>query len=190
MFDLFETPWLLLIVSIIVLAVVIIIRQSRPDKSRWWQLLMPVILAGLAFGVDFLVKTDYEKIESVIDLASKAVTVRDIAQVDTIISPDYHDLIHNSKDEIIAFCRAIFSGPLIEKTKTRYTIINVSAPEAACELEIVVHLEQESIYAAAGRIIFIKAKLYFTKTPEGKWLISGSQILAVNNQPSNWKNIR
>ncbi len=190
MFNLFETPWLLLIISIIVLAVVTIIRQSRPDKSRWWQLLMPVILAGLAFGVDFFVKTDYEKIESVIDLASKAAAGRDIDQVDVIISPDYHDLIHDSKDELMAFCRAIFSTPLIEKTKTRYTIIKVSAPKATCELEVVVHLEPESIYAAAGRIIFIKAKLYFTKTPKRNWLISGSQILAVNNQPSNWKNIR
>ena len=190
MFNVTETPWLLLGASFVLLAVITVIRRSRPEKLRWWQLLLPVILLGSAFALDYFVKTDYEKIHTLIRLGKKALIDRNIEQIDAIISADYYDSGHNSKENFMVFCRFILSKPLLEKVKTRYNQLTITAPEAISEMEVVAHLQPESAYAAAGKIIFVKVKLYLTKTPDKNWLISSSEILEINKQPFDWKRFR
>ena len=45
MYNVFQQPWLLLLVAFVLLVVVYIIRSSFPDKQRWWHLLIPVLIA-------------------------------------------------------------------------------------------------------------------------------------------------
>ncbi|GAI46979.1 unnamed protein product, partial [marine sediment metagenome] len=73
MFDFFEQPWTLLITAILVLLVVLMLRRIFPGKKHWGQWLLPLFLAALAFGLDYLVQTDLEKINAVISTAVKAV---------------------------------------------------------------------------------------------------------------------
>ncbi len=190
MFNVIETPWLLLSAAFVLLVVITVVRRSRPEKRRWWQLFLPAVLLGSAFALDFFVKTDYEKIQTLMSLGKKSVIDRNINQIDTIISPHYYDAGHNSKENFMAFCRFILSKPLLKKVKTRYNKLTISAPEAISEMEIVAHLLPESVYASAGRIVFVKAKLYFTKTYDKNWLISSFEILEINKQPFNWKYFR
>ncbi len=181
-----ESPWPLLTVAIILLAIVVVIRQTWPYKRRWWQLLLPLVLAVAAVGLDRFVETDYEKIESVIDTGIRAVIAQDLGQIDRIISPDYADSAHRSKAGLMAFCSDLLSQPLAERIKKLQEQITISGPEATAELSLRVHLQPQNVYATAGTLMFVKVKLNFAQTLYGKWLISRVELITVNNQPLNW----
>jgi hypothetical protein len=141
-----ETPWLLLTASIILLAIIVIIRQTWPDKQQWWQLAIPVILATIAIGLDKFVETDYEKIESIINSGIRAVIAQDLGQIDRIISPHYSDSARRSKAELMAYCRDLLSQPLAEKIRKQQEQITISAPQATAELSARVHLQPQNVY--------------------------------------------
>jgi hypothetical protein len=185
-----ESPWPLLTVAIILLAIVVVVRQTWPYKRRWWQLLLPLILAVAAVGLDRFVETDYEKIESVIDTGIRAVIAQDLGQIDRIISPDYADSARRSKAGLMAFCGDLLSQPLAERIKKLQEQINVSGQQANAEVSVRVHLQQQNVYATAGTLMFVKMKLYFAQVPYGKWLISRVEVITVNNQPLNWGSFR
>ncbi len=72
MFDFFEQPYTLIGATVLFLFGVLTFRSVLPEKSRWWQLLLPVFVAVAAFGLDTLVQTDLEKINSVISTGSNS----------------------------------------------------------------------------------------------------------------------
>lgn len=72
MINIFETPWLLLYTAMFVFAILTIIRQSRIKINRCVQLIVPLTIAAVAFGVDYFIKTDDEKIEIIIELTKNA----------------------------------------------------------------------------------------------------------------------
>ena len=78
MFNVIETPWLLLSAAFVLLVVITVIRRSRPEKRRWWQLFLPAVLVGSAFALDFFVKMaradlgDYKCPEDWIELPPNA----------------------------------------------------------------------------------------------------------------------
>ncbi len=185
--NIFQTPIPLIIVAVVVLMAVTIFRRVRPQRRKWWQLLLPAVVLLSAFGADFLCRTDYEKIDLIIKTAKEAAVAGDIEQIEKMISPDYRDSSHNSRERIVTYCRSVLSRLPAEKIKKRYSIIEISGARAAAELEVAVHLQQESVYAMAGNIVFVKLKLYFTKTADKKWLVDSSEILEVNKQPWGWK---
>ena len=190
MANIFQTPTLLLIAALAALIVVTIFRRYHPQKRKWWQLVLPLAIALSAFGTDFLLQTDYEKIDQMIKTGKEAVIAASPEQINAIISPDYRDSFHNSKAEIMNYCRALLAGLMAEKIKTRYVTTEISAPRATSEMELAVHLRQESVYAIAGRIVFIKLKLYLSNTADKRWFIDSSEIITVNNQPAGWKKVR
>jgi len=185
--NIFQTPIPLIIVAVVVLMAVTIFRRVLPERRKWWQLLLPAVVLLSAFGADFLCRTDYEKIDLIIKTGKEAAVAGDIEQIGEIISPDYRDSSHKSKERMVSYCRSVLSRLSAEKIKKRYTVIEISGARAAAELEVVVHLQQESAYAVAGKIVFVKLKLYFTKKKKKKWLIDSSAILEVNKQPWGWK---
>ncbi len=87
MTNIFQTPWLLLFISLVLLMVVAVLRQSFPEKQRWWQLLLPLVLAIIAFGLDYFIKTDYEKVKHVIKCARDAVVAEDADALARTLSP-------------------------------------------------------------------------------------------------------
>lgn len=187
--QIFETPWPVLTVALIALAVVVIIRQRWPDKRRWWQLLIPVVLVVGGFGLEHFIETDYEKIESVINSVIQAVIKQDIGRIDRIISPDYSDSRHRSKASLMGYCRDLLAQPFVERIKKQQVQIIISAPEAEVELSVRLHLHPQNTYALGGTIMYVKMKLYLAKTLYGNWLISRTEIITVNNQPMGWQNI-
>ena len=115
MFNVFEHPWGLITVAIIILLVLLIVRSIFPEKRRWWQWLLPTLLAIAAFGFDFLVETDLEKINVVISAVVKAVEEENPDAIEPIISDNYRDSYHKTKKDLMYFCRWRLSEPLIEK---------------------------------------------------------------------------
>jgi hypothetical protein len=187
--QIFETPWPVLTVALIALAVVVIIRQTWPDKHRWWQLLIPAVLAVGGFGLEHFIETDYEKIESVINSGIQAVIDQDIGRIDRIISPDYSDSRHRSKASLMGYCRDLLAQPFVERIKRQQVQIIISAPEAEAELSVRLHLHPQNTYALGGTLMYVKMKLHLAKTPYGNWLISRTEIISINNQPFGWGSV-
>jgi len=187
--QIFETPWPVLTVALIALTVVVIIRQTWPDKRRWWQLLIPAVLAVGGFGLEHFIETDYEKIESVINSGIEAVIDQDLGQINRIISPDYSDSRHRSKASLMGYCRDLLAQPFVERIKRQQVQIIISAPEAEAEISVRLHLHPQNTYALGGTLMYVKMKLYLAKTPYGNWLISRTEIISVNNQPLNWGSV-
>lgn len=55
MFNFFEQPWTLTAVAIVTLLVILI---ARPPRKLWYLWLLPFLIGGIAFGLDYLVQTD------------------------------------------------------------------------------------------------------------------------------------
>ena len=187
--QIFETPWPIFTVAIIVLAVVVLIRQTWPDKRRWWQLVIPLALGIGAFGLDYFFDTDYEKVESVINSGIHAVIDQDINGIDRIISADYSDSRHRSKAALMSYCRDLLEQPFVSRIKKQQELVTISAPAAVVELSIRLHLNPQNPYAVGGTLMYLKLKFDLTKTPSGNWLISRTQIIAVNYQPMGWQDV-
>ena len=190
MYNIFQTPWPLITASVAILVILTVFRLGWPEKRRLWQLLLPPLLTITALGLDFFVKTDYEKIEIIFHLGLTAVADEDIDSLANLFSDDYSDPVHPSKQSFVSYCRALFSEPLVEKVKLRYNKITVTPPHADALFEAAVHLESNPDLAISPEIIFVKMKLDFTKTPHKTWLIRSSQIREINNQPFNWNTVK
>ena len=188
--NIFQSPWLLLTISVIALGVTAFIRQTWPQKRRWWQIPIFVVLAAAAFGIDYFVQTDYEKIENVIVSDIKAAIHQDFNQISSTISGEYSDTIHKSKEAFMVACRSILSRTLMEKALKRRCVITVSSDEASAELMIRLHLKPESRYATVSTLMFVEMKIGFRKSPTGQWLIMNTEVLSLNNQPLNWRQVR
>ena len=110
--DIFDKPWTLLGAAVLVLFGMLTFRSIFPEKRRWWQLSVPLLLAFAAFGVDMLVQTDLEKIHSVINAALNAVQQQDYRAIEFTIADKYEVFVFNILDSFlddISGCLYIFS---------------------------------------------------------------------------------
>jgi len=190
MFDIFEQPWTLLIVAILVLLVMLMLRRIFPEKRHWAQWLLPAFLTVAAFGFDLLVKTNLEKINAVINTAVKAVEEENCHAIAAVISDNYRDSYHNTKKDLMRHCRARLSEPLVAKNKKRPPIIEISSPKATVTLTIIIHFDKQSYVYQDIRLMWAKVKLDLQKEQDKRWLINRVEILELNMQRANWRDIR
>lgn len=189
MFNIFENPWLLALIAIFLVPVLSFLRQPWPDKHQHWILLIPLILFLGAIGLDFLVKTDREKIDHIINQSITAAVTNNTALIETAVSEDYSDDVHKSKRALLSTCRNVFATYSIKKIKKRSKQIRIVPPDGTADIHYIVHLNPKSTYAAAGTIVFVKVKIGFTKNQDRQWYISRADIISINNQPMNWNAI-
>jgi hypothetical protein len=192
MFQVFEHPWGLLITAAVVALILLIIRSISPDKCRWWQWFLPLLIAAAAFGLDYFIQTDTEKIKSLIKTATTAVEEEDPDAIEQLISPYYHDSFHSSKENLMSHCRRTLSGPLVEENITRIGKIEFSSPKTTAKATFTVRIrfDQESYIYDFKREMFTKVELDLQKEPDDRWLITRAEILAVDLQPFGWKDIK
>ena len=191
MFDIFEQPWTLVGAAVLVLFGMLTFRSFCPEKRRWWQLLVPVFLTVAAFGVDMLVQTDNEKINSVIHTVIKAVQQEDYSAIGAVITNNYSDSYHSTKKQFMDHCRRELSKPLVDKGKKTGLLIDISDSNATATLFAVIIFDKNS-YISQNYISFllVKARLSLRKQPDKRWLISSIEILELDHQPTNWNRIR
>ncbi len=186
MTNIFQTPWLLLFISLVLLIVVTVVRQNSPEKQLWWLLLLPLVLAIIALGLDYFIKTDYEKVKHMIKCARDAVVAEDADALARILSPGYSDRSHNSGDQLVRFLRSFFTTTQIEKAPQRGGQIVVDAPTATAENLYRVHVGPNSAYTQAATIYFVKVRMRLRKDADAQWLITGCELLELNFQPFRW----
>jgi len=192
MFDVFEQPWTLLIVAIVVLLILLIFRAIFPAKRRWWQFAIPVLIAASAFALDLLVKTDLEKIKDVIYTAAKAVEEENPDAIEPLISANYRDSYHNTKDILLTHCRAKLSEPLIDKNITRILSIEISPSKTTSTAAFTVRImfDRKGYAYEFKPELWTKIKIDLQKTPDSRWLISRAELLELDHQPANWQDIK
>ena len=119
----FESPWILIIVSVALFCVISIFRNAKPEKARWWQFLIPLIVLGAAFAVDYFVQTDTEKIETRIITARDAVLERNPQTIINMIDEDYLDPGRVNKLMISSKCRQYLNRPFADRIKINSNVI-------------------------------------------------------------------
>ena len=191
MLNIFEQPWTILIAAIFALFVVLIVWMVCPGKRRWWQLALPVLIGAAGVGLDLLVQTDLEKIREVIKTGVKAVEDENCRPINQIISDSYRDSYHSSKSSLMAHCRMTLSEPLVAKNIARIVSIDLSGQNATVILTVRVIFDKRSfVYQSFNRELFAKVKVNLQKQADNRWLISQAEILEINRQQANWRELR
>lgn len=191
MFDFFEQPYTLIGAAILVLFGVLTFRSVLPEKRRWWQLLLPVFVAVAAFGLDTLVQTDLEKINSVINTIIKAVEEEDCNAIEAIIAEDYRDSYHNTKRHLLTHCRQRLTPSLIEKNKKTASLVELSPPNAIATLFMLTTFDKNSSISVNYKsFLFLKIELRLQKQHDKTWLINRAEILELDRHPAKWNDIR
>ena len=191
MFDIFEQPWTLLGAAVIVLFIVFTVRSVFPEKQRWWQLLIPVLIAVCAFGLDFLVRTDLENVNAVLNKAMKAFEQEDYDAIAQTLSDRYSDSYHNSKQSILAHFKSELVRSSVDRNTQTGRLVNLSPSTATAVIFTTLVFDKESFIARNYKsFLFVKAKLDLKKQPDKKWLIERIEVLELDRQPVSWSNIR
>ncbi len=190
MFNFFEQPWTLLGASVLVLFVVLTFRSVWDRKRRWWQLLIPVIVAAAALGLDHFVVTDLEKIHAVAKTLLKAAESEDSTAIAELIGSDYKDTRHTSKAALIARCRREFDEPAIQVLKKKGHKVELSGPQATMTASLFARLEKNSRWARQYKeVALVRIRLNLKKGLDGRWLISQVEVLEVDGFPVSWRAI-
>jgi len=190
MFNIFEHPWGLLTVALIVSLILLALRWVSQAKHLLYLWFLPVLLALAALGLDFLVQTDKEKIKAVINTVVKAVEKEKPNVIDKIIAADYTDSYHIKKSRLMGQCKAWLSEPLVEKNIKRILDMQITPQTAAVTLTVRTIFDKESIiYETYKGEIYTKLKVHLKKQPDNSWLINCAEILEIDRIPAAWKDI-
>jgi hypothetical protein len=194
----FEKPWPLLITAATVFLLVLIVRSILPEKRHAWQWLLPALLAAAAFGLDFLVETDLEKIKAVIDTGVKAVEQENPDAIEAIIADNYRDSFHRDKNELMQHCRVRLSEPLIEKNIKRIQSVELSPQNATAVFTVRMLFDKRGyVYQSFKQQLHVKAEVNLQKQTDttavrpgqAHWLITRAEILELDLRPVNWKDV-
>ena len=187
MYNIFEKPWMLLIIAVVVLLAIYVFQAIKPEKRKRWHFFIPLIIAISAFAIDILIETDRENINSIIKRCIKASRNEDADTIETFVASDYHDSLHQSKEEILIYCRAIFSEPAVERFIKLNQSIELSSSKATVLLKGFLFFEKESrFYKELKPAIAIKLELGLKKNSDKKWQINRVEILEIDNQTIDW----
>lgn len=187
MTNIFEQPWLLLIVAGVVFLTVAIFRDALPPKRAWVFWLTPVSIAIAAFAIDFLIQTDKEKIEDALARVCRAVERENIGAMQPLISKDYRDSVHPSKDALLNHFRGRLEEPIFEKIVPAIVSLDINPPDAKVIFTARVMFDPKGpVYQYQKMMLFkLEANL---KKEDGEWFFDKVEILTINLQPAGWQN--
>ncbi|MFI4913054.1 MAG: hypothetical protein ACIAQZ_15450 [Sedimentisphaeraceae bacterium JB056] len=182
----FESPWILIITAVALFCAITLFRNIMPDKKRWWQMLIPLIVLAAAFGIDYFVQTDREQIEARIVQARDAVLNRQPQVVISMIDQDYDGQHRYDRRIITQKCQEYFGRPFAEKIRINYNEITVNGNEATSELNTTVHFDDASQAGEYFELAIIEAEIGFIKRND-EWMVKSVVIEKVNNkEPPRW----
>ena len=191
MFDIFEQPWTMLGVAIISMIIIFVFRCVWPNKERWWQLVIPLLIALLGFGVEYFVKTDLEQITSLMKAGIAAVETKNPQGIGPILSDSYRDSSGRGKTELVAYCDAVLSQNIVKTCKKMSLKIDIaSKTTATADLTMIVTFDKTAMPELEAVPFFnVKVKLYFQKESDKKWRIGRSELVELNKQTFKWGDI-
>ncbi len=163
-------------------------RSDLPQCCSWKT---PLVATIAAFGLDTLVQTDLEKINSVISTVIKAVEEEDCNAIEAIIAENYRDSYHNTKRHLLTHCRRRLTPSLIEKNKKTASLVELSPPNATATLFMLTTFDKNSSISVNYKsFLFSKIEFRLQKQHDKTWLINRVEILELDRQPAKWNDIR
>ena len=187
MWNVFENCWLLLTLAGVALITATLVRQEKPEWG-YKPLLVPLLLIIPAFGLDYAFTTDYEAISAIVPTGKRAAIKADVNALMALAGGNYSDRVHENKAALQVALQGILPHASIKKMRTQSHLITINKNEAQSELNMVVHLNNDSRYAAAGSLVFVGMKFGYEKIGK-KWAIRRMELTSVNNQPMNWGDV-
>lgn len=187
----YQSPWPLVITAAVMLVIIEAARQFIPGKVPRATLVIPLVVFAAAFGVDHFVKTDSEQVEFIFDKLKHAIVEQSPGMIEQYIHPEYTDIIHDNKDELMLTARTVLEDPVAEKIKARYETLEMQTGQnlGTITAEHVVHLAPSLVQGQGPQIVFAKTKTTFVKNPALKWVIISAELLELNKQPVDWSDI-
>ncbi|MGA2069851.1 MAG: hypothetical protein ABSG97_00745 [Sedimentisphaerales bacterium] len=186
MTNIFEQPWLLLIVAGVVFLGVAMFRDALPPKRAWLFWMLPIVIAIAAFAIDFLVETDKEKIETVLAKACRAVEREDIESAEPLIWKNYSDSIHPTKQILLDHFQLRLSEPVIEKIVPAIVSLDIKPPDAKLVFTARVMFDPKGPIYEYRKMMLFKVQADLIKEAD-KWFFSRTEILTIDLQPAGWK---
>jgi hypothetical protein len=192
MFDFFEQPYTLAGAAVLVLFGVLTFRSVLPEKRRFWQWLIPVLLAGTAFALDAVVQTDAEQVTATIEAGHRAIEAENLAAVGQVVSDSYSDSIHATKQRLLFYLREALSQSLVSKARIKgLRLMNLSDANATVMVFTQITFEKDSYVAANYKpSLLMKTRLNLKKQPGAGWLISRVELEGLDGQSFSWRQIR
>ena len=184
MWNVFENCWLMLTLAGIAFVAASIVRQEKPEWG-YKPLLIPVLLAALAFGLDYAFTTDYEAVSGIVPACKRAAVEGDAGRIMGFISPNYSDRNHRNRDAFRQRVQNTITGSSIKKIITKSHPVEIDGDQAQSKLGIAVILNNDSQYAAYGTYYPVEMKFEYEKIAK-KWYIRSMDLTSVNNQSMNW----
>jgi hypothetical protein len=186
MTNIFEQSWLLLIVAGAVFLGLAFFRDLLPPKRGWLFWLLPVVIAILAFAIDFFVRTDKEKIETVLAKSCRAVEAEDIRALAPLISNDYRDSVHPSKQALLKHFGERLAEPVIEKIVPAIVSLDIKPPAATVVFTARVMFDPQGPVYEYRKMMFFKLQADL-KREKGEWFFCRVEILTIDLQPAGWQ---
>lgn len=184
MTNIFESPWLLLIVAAGSLVTILLFHVILPFKKRFWHLLLPIVIALAAFAFDYFIKTDNEKIYHLINKAVKAVESENVNILSTTIDRGYDDSFHKDFDSLITHGQNILSQPIIKNIYWSFISIDINTEMSFASIHARIIFEPS--FQAYSNIMLVKANLSLKKQKDSNWLIKKMEVIEINKQPFKW----
>jgi hypothetical protein len=187
MANIFEQPWLLLIVAGMVFVGMAIFRDLLPRKRAWVFWLLPVVIAAAAFGIDYLVQTDKEKIEDALTKACRAVEREDVRSMEPLIWKNYSDSVHLSRQALLNHFQSRLDEPVIEKIVPAIVSLDIKPPNATVVFTARVMFDPQGPVYEYRQMMIFKFEADLTKEAD-QWFFSRVEIQTIDFQPAGWRN--
>ncbi len=182
----YESPILLIIVSVALFCVITLFRNFMPEKRRWWQFVIPAVVFVAAFAVDYFVETDREKVRARILEARAAVLSQQPQVIIGMLDTDYQGQHGYNREAVAKKCRQYFSRPFAKKIRINYNEITVDGNKAQSILNTTVHFEESTEAGQYFTLAVIEAKIDFIRHGD-TWFVRNVHIEKVNNkEPPRW----
>jgi hypothetical protein len=186
MFNPLETPWLLLIIGIVTLAIGSYVRNNVSPKKGLLLIVTGLLLAAAAFGVDYAFQTDYEQLQGLIDTCRTAAVTNKPALIGPCISQQYRDSMHPNKTDFTADADRIIRMAGVSKIRFQSITFQYTGNSARAGINMAVFLDSQKSAFAAGGLFFVEMTIEFQKENNTRWLITSSEVESVNNERTGW----
>ena len=188
MWNVYQSPWLLLLIAFFSFLALGTFRCVFPEKLRLTQWIVPLVIAGTGLGLDYVVHTDLEKIRAALDTLLTSAEIEDVNAIDHLTAPDYRDSFHRSKPQLIQHLHTRFAKPEFERISClSHSIDPIEGGRTAVVLNVTCVFNKDSDVARVYRAaLMAKVKFYLTRQSNGEWKFSQIELLEVDKQPINW----
>lgn len=188
MSSVFESPWLLLTISAVLLAAAGGVWQSRGRRGAW-VFAVPILMGAAAIGADVLVQTDAEQIGAVLNACRRAALAGRADALEPFLADDYRDPVHATKAELVEAAEEIFRRAGLERVVQRGHKLRIDGDTARSRVRYRVHLDpQRSAYAAGGGLFFVVFEIDWRRQG-GRWRIQRVVLESVNDTSMGWTDV-